>query len=386
MKIFFKEKLITSLINFGVFYGKLIDYKIFSDHIFIFSSYNLGGSERVHSNITYTVKGFKPTIIFYFPPIDGKLKYAFEGYGSILDIGKRNKFFFYISFGKIIAALNKKEKGIVFGNNNTMYFMLLNYITNNNLTLIDITHTFQDFAIDPTRFLDTYKKLNKRVVIDNETLNMITSLYKSNNMESFLCNVKLINNGVKIPTKLVQRNFNQPVKICYVGRNDPVKRLNLWNKIVSKVNATDKDIQFYMIGDCEKAIHRENKKIINNLGVVIEKKQLEKIYMEMTLMLLTSKSEGFPMCLMESMAFGVIPITTPVGGIPYHIHDKQNGFIIDGISEEEIVTNASQIIYYLSFNREMLAQISINAHEYAKTNFSIEKFTLEYQNLFSING
>ena len=64
------------------------------------------------------------------------------------------------------------------------------------------------------------------------------------------------------------------------------------------------------------------------------------------ILVLPSKTEGLPMCILEAMQSGVIPIATRVGGIPELIHDGVSGLLIDRDSDslsgalESVIGNA----------------------------------------------
>jgi len=60
-----------------------------------------------------------------------------------------------------------------------------------------------------------------------------------------------------------------------------------------------------------------------------------KILKESKLLLMTSRTEGTPMCLLEAMALGVPVVSTPVGGICEIISNAENGYLCD--TDEEFV-------------------------------------------------
>jgi glycosyltransferase involved in cell wall biosynthesis len=46
------------------------------------------------------------------------------------------------------------------------------------------------------------------------------------------------------------------------------------------------------------------------------------------LLVLPSSAEGLPMAVLEAMAFGVVPVVTPVGALPELVHDAVNGVVV----------------------------------------------------------
>ena len=62
------------------------------------------------------------------------------------------------------------------------------------------------------------------------------------------------------------------------------------------------------------------------LGNISEQEEVNSIYRQSDVLIITSSEEGFPMVVMEAMAIGCIILATPVGDLPAHIHNEQQGF------------------------------------------------------------
>lgn len=364
----------------GMTYYKLHKFELKSDYIFFFPDYNLGGAEKVHADIIYLVKHKNPIIIFYYNSINGVLFQEFKNLGQIIDLGRLNRFNYYIKLGEIINSLRHKNKGIIFGSNNTFYYEIVRRINNLNLKYFDITHnqSFSKLKKDDYTFIGNI--FHKRIFIDPKSLQDTKIIYSQLPNNDFVSRTKLINNKVYIPDKL-DKIFNDTMKICYAGRGDKEKRLYLWFEIAKRIVEINSNIEFYMIGNCLSINEQNEMKFINYLGIINDRIKLSEIFTKMHLFLLTSESEGFPLSIMESMAFGVIPITTSVGGIPYHIIHNTTGQIISGKTDKEIINNAIKFILLLEHDRNKLEQLSKNVAAYAKLNFSETIFDKEYNNI-----
>jgi glycosyltransferase involved in cell wall biosynthesis len=97
--------------------------------------------------------------------------------------------------------------------------------------------------------------------------------------------------------------------------------------------------------------------------------------------LITSKREGFPMVIMEAMAYGVVPVSTDVGGINMHIKNGVNGYLVPEEDENIIVDRFVEIISRLDQDRSLLHHLSAKAYSYAKETFSLETFNSKYNTL-----
>ena len=87
------------------------------------------------------------------------------------------------------------------------------------------------------------------------------------------------------------------------------------------------------------------------------------------------------MAIMEGMAQGVIPISTPVGDIPKHIRSAATGYLTTSIDPAIVVKEMVDYISVLLDQNERRLQLNKEVYEYAKMHFSIEKFSEAYRGL-----
>jgi glycosyltransferase involved in cell wall biosynthesis len=72
--------------------------------------------------------------------------------------------------------------------------------------------------------------------------------------------------------------------------------------------------------------------------------QRDKLLAEADGFILPSYNEGLPMSMLESMAWGLPVIVTPVGGIPEVIIHQQNGLLVEPGNREQLVTAMQSLI------------------------------------------
>ena len=96
---------------------------------------------------------------------------------------------------------------------------------------------------------------------------------------------------------------------------------------------------------------------------------------------LPSHFEGLPMSLLESMSYGIVPVTTPVGSIPHYISESVNGLFM----KMKDAKSLCQQIMRLNEDRKMLHQLSISAKQTIFNSFSpdlyVQKLNGLYQNV-----
>lgn len=95
-----------------------------------------------------------------------------------------------------------------------------------------------------------------------------------------------------------------------------------------------------------------------------------KFLRDLDVFVLPSYFEGLPMSLLETMSYGCVPVTTPVGSIPEVVRDGENGLIIKTKDERSIV----EALDRLNKNRNLLQCLSENARQTIFTKFSPKEY------------
>jgi glycosyltransferase involved in cell wall biosynthesis len=76
--------------------------------------------------------------------------------------------------------------------------------------------------------------------------------------------------------------------------------------------------------------------------------ELNRLFTTADLFVLTSRSEGIPVVLMEAMAHGVVVLAPDITGIPELVVDGQTGFLYEAGSIDDFVARVELIRYAFS--------------------------------------
>jgi glycosyltransferase involved in cell wall biosynthesis len=356
--------------------------------VFFFPYYHPGGAERVHINILNALKSKKCVVIFTLGSATKSFYDDFNENAKVIELNainnKKSLFLNQITKERIEKCINtSKTISCIFGANSDYYYQIIPNIKK-QIKKIDLFHAFEENDIRIPKIIQSVSYINKRIVINQKAKSDIIQFYKENNCnEEFIKRIEIIPNGILLNKSKIKKSSNGNLKIGFIGRWSPEKRPDLFLKIAKNIKTKMPEVSFVMAGTgMRDKVNTITTAGIDFLGEITNKAEMNSIYESLDILICTSLYEGFPMVIMEAMTFGVIPITTNVGGIAEHIQNNFNGILINEKSESDIV-NAISVQILNVINNELQRQtLSKNAKIYADSNFGIEKFNASYQNLF----
>lgn len=89
--------------------------------------------------------------------------------------------------------------------------------------------------------------------------------------------------------------------------------------------------------------------------------------------------EGLPMSLLETMSYGCVPVTTPVGSIPDVVRDGENGLYIKMKDDQSIADSLKT----LAADRPLLSRLSEQARKSIFTQFSPKTYITRLNDLYA---
>lgn len=357
------------------------------DIYFFFPFYHIGGAEKVHYQIAQTFSNKKCIIYFTRKSKGENFLEEFKKAGFIIkDISKftDNKLLYPLNFifrGIISYKINHNpSETLVFNGQSNFGYKIAPWISN-SIPQIDLIHALCSFSKIGIPFLEFYQT---SVTVSQEIIDRHEHLYKKYKMpEGIRKNIQYINYGIELPAKAEKTNYGSELKLLYVGRGSEEKRIHLVAQIAKAMYEAGYNYQFSFLGDVEKYIPDDLKKFCHLYGTITDKNEVDKIYRQHNVLLVTSYTESGPLVVMEAMARGLCIISTPVGIVNEHIVPHRNGFIFSSIEDEALIVEEA-VRYINKFAEDAILQKTI-AHEnmdYAYANFGIQKFQDSYRKLF----
>ncbi len=183
------------------------------------------------------------------------------------------------------------------------------------------------------------------VTISRESQKSFEQLYHSDN--------RLIYNGILVPKAektcdLVARfRYTDYTKVFLnPARISEQKNQILLVKTFHRLICEGYDVVLLIAGtNQDQIIFNEITEYLNDrIRYIGEQSDIPTILQNSDAMCLSSSWEGLPVTLLESLSLGIIPICTPVGGIPDIIHDGKNGFLSECVDVDSYYSALKRFI------------------------------------------
>jgi glycosyltransferase involved in cell wall biosynthesis len=374
-----------TLANAGRYVGSCLPFTNGSGLFFFFPFCHVGGAERVHADIVNCFAAERPLIFFTkWSPKEDALRRDFAQAGPTFYWWLLLKYTYPFSAGVMAGIVNRHPQAVVFGCNTLFFYKMLPFLAP-HVMKVDLLHAFgggaEEFSLPAVHLLDA------RVVISPPAREDIAGQYVANGIDGeFLERVILIENQVQVPQTPPAKRVETPFSVIFVGRGTEEKRVHLVGRVATLCRERGLPVEFTLVGDVTEAVAMADRPNCRFTGEIVDAAEMGRIYGEADMLVVTSSREGFPLVVMEAMAHGVVPLCTSVGGIPYHIKHRENGWLVDNITGEQVVNDLVAGIEALCLDHEMRSCLSRSAHAYAAAHFAPGSFCQAYRNILLGEG
>lgn len=168
-----------------------------------------------------------------------------------------------------------------------------------------------------------------------------------------------------------------------VGRLAPIKDHSFFLSVASNLLKRRWDVRFVVVGDGELRKGLEQK--VKQMGLSKEvlflgwRTDLERVYPDLDVVVLTSKNEGTPVSLIEAMACARPVVATRVGGVPDVVREGVTGFLVPP-GETQIFC---QRLESLLDNVEKRRAFGERGREWVRQRYSKERLVSDMKSLYN---
>jgi glycosyltransferase involved in cell wall biosynthesis len=212
-----------------------------------------------------------------------------------------------------------------------------------------------------------------RYVVRNSTLVLALTNHMKKTITDFCrdANVDVLPEGVDYDFfKNYPAKKRRSGTILYVGRLTELKCVDVLLRAFRIVQGRVPGAELKIIGDGELAdslrelarqLGLKNVDFMGNVG----RDDVAKSMHESSVLVLPSKSEGFPLVIPEAMASGLPVITTAVKGLPEIVKDGENGYLVPPHDHEQLADRIIRLLGDSGARKRMCANNIKEAEKYS---------------------
>ncbi|MEW9053535.1 MAG: glycosyltransferase family 4 protein [Neobacillus sp.] len=205
--------------------------------------------------------------------------------------------------------------------------------------------------------------------------------------------VTTIYNGIDFDLPLIKEISRKDLKLSttdfvllMVARLDPVKRHELALEAIKEVTREHQDVKLLLVGDGP--IRNRIEHLIAEMGLsshvqlLGHREDVDALLQTADVTILTSKTESFPLVLLESARANTPVITTDVGGVRDMIPDPTYGFVVGTNEKEELISSIKKAMLLKEKNE--LPKMADQFKRYVSERYSIHSFVESVYNIYKI--
>lgn len=366
--------LVRFLVAVGQGLGHLLPLGNRSGLFFFFPFFHVGGAEKVHAQVVSCCAEKRPWVIFTKRSENRAFRGLFPRGARLLNLWPFLKYGYPFSIGVVSGFINRHPSPVVFGSNSLFFYLLLPYLAE-RVRCLDLLHAMGGGA--ELFSLPVARRLATRVVVNGQTRDELTDLYRRQGCADLADRLRLIENMVAIPQVCPEKDTGS-LQVLYVGRGSSEKRLHLIARAARICHQEGVPVTFTLVGALGDALSAADREVCRCPGEIVDSSALACHYAAAHVLVLTSSREGFPLVVMEAMAQGVVPVCTRVGGIDRHVRHGDTGLLLENGPEEAIVQELVAALRSLCADRALLETLSRQACDHARAAFGPERFRAAY--------
>lgn len=347
----------------------------------LLSTGNIGGIEVLCKEIAQISKW------------DNEFCFLFSG-GIIADEIEKlgNKVYYFSRFNRLkkwrelLKICNKEKYQVIIqhheGISIQLYDIFLSVFLKEPIFIRGFHSSFDTTYFSKGKFIKNY--INKKVlglnIKTSDKLFAVSEYVAKSYKEKFkFATISCIYNGIS--DGLINKGFanvnsaeEDLIQLVYIGRIAEIKGVHLLIKAIAAILEQHPNVRLRIVG--EGAYSSQCKDLVNKY-LLEQYVTFEGMQRNIDFYLKTSNlfvypsicQEAFGISVVEAMAYGLICIATPVGGIPEIIEDERNGFLTEGITEEDVKNGIIRAISYWNDinDKKMINEAKLTAKRFSLT-------------------
>lgn len=353
---------------------------------------NSGGIQRMLTNkINYLAKTehYKIHVICYekgsiFFPIDKRIIIHYLEIENNKDSLKEKLWYLPLIIKRTISLIKKINPDIIINENMRTMTFILPFILQ-EIPKIYVIHFSYNGLHEINKQIYNYNLIRNTInkirvnILKRYTRFIVLTEYDKEKWN--LPNIQVIPNFTNLDSSQ-QSNLTSQNAI-FIGRFAYEKDLPILIKAWATVSQKAPNWHLHLYGDGEEKdnilnlIHELN--LEKHVEIKGNKKNIEEAYLNSSLLIVSSRFEGFVLVILEALTKGVPCISFDIPGCNNLIIDQKNGFLVKKRSPTEL---ANSILKYIQLKQEEKLEIQKNIKDTIQK-YSKEEVMQQWINLFS---
>jgi glycosyltransferase involved in cell wall biosynthesis len=169
-----------------------------------------------------------------------------------------------------------------------------------------------------------------------------------------------------------------------VARLAPVKAHDVFLRAAAALRARRPEVRFVVVGDGE--LRASLEALAAGLGLQASitflgwRSDVERVYADLDLLVLSSRNEGSPIALIEAMASGRNVVATAVGGVPDVVRHGETGLLVNPDDHDALARSMEEL---LLANPERRAAMATAARNDAFERFGLARLLADIDRLYA---
>ena len=176
-----------------------------------------------------------------------------------------------------------------------------------------------------------------------------------------------------------KKNFKNGLNLVFVGRVEKNKGIDDVFEIFKKIGGMKNIKSLKIVGESKREKYYKKKAscVSSKISILgsLKRKDIFKIYAESHVLILLTKSEGFPKVIMEAGVFGCVPIVSNFPGVSEVIKHGSEGFIMESYNSKYNQNDFRSVFEDL----DTLKVCSMNIFRKSQS-FTYEKYLINIKN------
>ncbi len=244
---------------------------------------------------------------------------------------------------------------------------------------------------------ELYRKLDLQLMRQFDHLIAVSHATKTEMIEGGVSekSITVIHNGIDTDTwastdveDKVRGEFGfgpDNLVVGYVGRISAEKDLDTWLRAAVMISTRIPKARFLLVGDGREGNTQKGlEQLADSLGIADRivfagyRRNLLSVYAAFDIFLLTSRREGLPNSILESMAMGLPVVTTDVAGAKELVVDKKTGFVLP----QGDVDGLADALISLATNGELRSRMGSYGRQRVESEFTFDARMQKIENLY----